>query len=264
LSPSDGRVVLVSGGSRGIGATTVRRLAEDGWDVSFCHDHDEQAALSVEKAVSELGARVLAVQADLTAGAAVRSWAQRAEEELGPVQAVVSCAGITRDRPLALIEDTDWRAVIDTGLDGVFHLCRATLPAMMERRSGQIVAVSSVSGVYRQAAGGAGNNSGNNSGNPGGIVAFTRALASQTAGYGIRVNAVVPAVVESDLTAIWPEEGKTRLTEAIVLRRFGSAAEVADRVAFLLSDQAGDLTGRVLEVDGGISLGYPVTPGRPA
>jgi 3-oxoacyl-[acyl-carrier protein] reductase len=264
LSPSDGRVVLVSGGSRGIGAATVRRLAEDGWDVSFCHDHDEQAALSVEKAVSELGARVLAVQADLTAGAAVRSWAQRAEEELGPVQAVVSCAGITRDRPLALIEDTDWRAVIDTGLDGVFHLCRATLPAMMERRSGQIVAVSSVSGVYRQAAGGAGNNSGNNSGNPGGIVAFTRALASQTAGYGIRVNAVVPAVVESDLTAIWPEEGKTRLTEAIVLRRFGSAAEVADRVAFLLSDQAGDLTGRVLEVDGGISLGYPVTPGRPA
>jgi 3-oxoacyl-[acyl-carrier protein] reductase len=256
LSPSDGRVVLVSGGSRGIGAATVRRLAEDGWDVSFCHDHDEQAALSVEKAVSELGARVLAVQADLTAGAAVRSWAQRAEEELGPVQAVVSCAGITRDRPLALIEDTDWRAVIDTGLDGVFHLCRATLPAMMERRSGRIVAVSSVSGVYRQAAGGAAN--------PGGIVAFTRALASQTAGYGIRVNAVVPGVVESDLTAIWPEEGKTRLTEAIVLRRFGSAAEVADRVAFLLSDQAGDLTGRVLEVDGGISLGYPVTPGRPA
>ena len=149
MSPSEGRVVLVSGGSRGIGAATVLRLAEDGWDVSFCHDHDEQAALSVEKAVSELGVRVLAVQADLTAGAAVRSWAQRAEEELGPVQAVVSCAGIARDRPLALIEDTDWRAVIDTGLDGVFHLCRAILPAMMDRGSGRIVAVSSVSGVYR-------------------------------------------------------------------------------------------------------------------
>jgi 3-oxoacyl-[acyl-carrier protein] reductase len=250
LSPGDGRVVLVSGGSRGIGAATVRRLAGDGWDVSFCHDRDEQAALSVEKAVSELGVRVLAVQADLTAGAAVRSWAQLAREELGPVQAVVSCAGIARDRPLALIEDTDWRAVIDTGLDGVFHLCRATLPAMMGRGSGQIVAVSSVSGVYRHAPAGPGDISGN----PAGVVAFTRALASQTARYGIRVNAVVPGVVESDLTAIWPEEGKTRLTEAIVLRRFGSAAEVADRVAFLLSDQAGDLTGRVLEVDGGISL----------
>ena len=262
MSPNDGRVVLVSGGSRGIGAATVRRLAEDGWDVSFCHDRDEQAAVSVEKAVSELGVRVLAVQADLTAGASVRSWAQQAEEELGPVQAVVSCAGITRDRPLALIDDTDWRAVIDTGLDGVFHLCRATLPAMMERGSGQIVAVSSVSGVYRHAAGGPTNPGGTanpgDTANPAGVVAFTRALASQTAGYGIRVNAVVPGVVESDLTAIWPEEGpkkgSARLTEAIVLRRFGSAAEVADRVAFLLSDQAGDLTGRVLEVDGGISL----------
>jgi 3-oxoacyl-[acyl-carrier protein] reductase len=250
LSPSDGRVVLVSAGSRGIGAATVRRLAEDGWDVSFCHDHDERAALSLEKAVSELGVRVLAVQAELTAGAAVRSWAHRAEEELGPVQAVVSCAAMARDRPLALIEDTDWRAVIDTGLDGLFHLCRAALPAMMERGCGRIVAVSSVSGVYRQGAGA--------TPSPAGVVAFTRALASQTARYGVRVNAVVPGVVESDLTAIWPEEGpkmgRARLTEAIVLRRFGSAAEVADRVAFLLSDQAGDLTGRVLEVDGGISL----------
>ena len=243
---SDGRVALVSGGSRGIGAATVRRLALDGWDVSFCHDRDEQAALSVEKAVSELGVRVLAVQADLTAGAAVRSWFQRAEEELGPVQAVVSCAGITRDRPLALIEDADWRAVIDTGLDGVFHLCRAALPVMTQRQSGKIIAVSSVSGVYRQAPGGSANSAG--------IIAFTKALASQTARYGIQVNAVVPGVIESDLSAIWPEEGKTRLTEAIVLRRFGSAPEVADRVAFLLSDQAGDLTGRVLEMDGGISL----------
>ena len=88
---------------------------------------------------------MLAVQADLTAVAEVTAWARRAEEELGPVQAVVSCAGITRDRPLALLTDADWRAVTDTSLDGVFHLCRAVLPAMMGRRSGRIVAVSSVS-----------------------------------------------------------------------------------------------------------------------
>jgi len=124
LSHGYGRVVLVSGGSRGIGAATVRRLAADGWDISFCHHHDAQFAVDVERAASELGARVLAVQADTTRAAEVISWVRRAEEDLGPVQAVVSCAGITRDQPLTLLEDADWRAVIDTNLDGVFHLSR--------------------------------------------------------------------------------------------------------------------------------------------
>ena len=150
-----GRVVLVSGGSRGIGAATVRRLAAAGWDISFCHHHDAPSAFEaeeVEQAASELGARVLAVQADTTRATEVTSWVRRAEEVLGPVQAVVSCAGIARDRPLMLLEDADWRAVIDTNLDGVFHLCRAVLPAMMGRQAGRIVTVSSVSGVYGDAA----------------------------------------------------------------------------------------------------------------
>src|SRR3984957_12286258 len=166
-----GRVALVSGGSRGIGAATVRRLAADGWDVSFCHHDDEQAAVETEKAASELGARVLAVQADLTAAAEVSAWVRRAEDDLGPAQAVVSCAGITRDGPLTLLTDADWRAVTDTSLAGVFHLCRAVLPAMMARQSGRIVVVSSVSAVYGSATPAAAR---------AGIAGFIRALASQT------------------------------------------------------------------------------------
>jgi 3-oxoacyl-[acyl-carrier protein] reductase len=246
LSQGFGRVALVSGGARGIGAATVRRLAANGWDISFCHHRDEQAA-ETEKAASELGARVLAVQADLTAAAEVTAWARRAEQDLGPVQAVVSCAGITRDQPLTLLTDADWRTVTDTGLDGVFHLCRAVLPAMMERQSGRIVAVSSVSGVYGHATAGAAR---------AGIAGFTRALASQTRRYGIRANAVTPAAHagRADLTSIWPEATSAPLTEAIALRRFASAAEAADRVAFLLSDAAADITGTVVEVPGGINL----------
>jgi len=252
LGQGFGRVVLVSGGSRGIGAATVRRLAADGWDIGFCHHHDEQSAAGMEKAASELGARVLAVQADLTRAAEVTSWVRRTEEELGPVQALVSCAGITRDRPLALLADADWRAVIDTNLDGVFHLCRAVLPAMMARHSGRIVTVSSVSGVYGQAAGRGLSTA------RAGIVGFTRALASQTGRYGIRANAVAPGAHSrrTDMTAIWPERTTARLTEAIALRRFASAAEAADQVAFLLSDAAADLTGTVIEVAG--SIGLPI------
>jgi 3-oxoacyl-[acyl-carrier protein] reductase len=250
LSPGYGRTALVSGGSRGIGAATVRRLAADGWDISFCHHHDERSAVEAEKAASELGARVLVVQADLTRVAEVASWVRRAEEDLGPVQAVVSCAGITRDRPLAQLEDADWRTVIDSNLEDVFHLCRAVLPAMMERQCGRIVTVSSVSGVYHDA-----HEDGSGPARAG-IVGFVRALASQTRRYGIRANAVTPAAHSgrADTTTIWPEATAAPLTEAIALRRFASAAEAADRVAFLLSDAAADTTGTVVEVPSGITL----------
>jgi len=255
LGQGFGRVALVSGGSRGIGAATVRRLAADGWDISFCHHQDGLSAAEVERSASELGARVLAVQADLTRAAEVTSWVRRAEEDLGPVQALVSCAGITRDQPLALLADTDWRAVIDTGLDSVFQLCRAVLPAMMERQSGRIVTVSSVSAVY----GAAGPYP--ERGLPAaraGIVGFIRALASQTGRYGIHANAVTPGAysTRTDTTAIWPERTTARLTEAIALRRFASAAEAADQVAFLLSDAAAEITGTVVEVPG--SIGLPI------
>jgi 3-oxoacyl-[acyl-carrier protein] reductase len=245
------RVVLVSGGSRGIGAATVRRLAADGWDISFCHHGDEQAAVETEKAASELGARTLAVQADLTAVAEVAAWVGRAEDDLGPAQAVVSCAGITRDGPLTLLTDADWRAVTDTSLVGVFHLCRAVLPAMMARQSGRIVVVSSVSAVYGSATPDATSGAAR-----AGIAGFIGALAGQTRRYGIRANAVTPGAHASriEMTAIWPENTTAPVTEAIALRRFASAAEAADRVAFLLSDAAADITGTVVEVPGGISL----------
>src|SRR3984957_3051730 len=250
-----GRVALVSGGSRGIGAATVRRLAADGWDVSFCHHGDEQAAVETEKAAFELGARALAVQADLTAVAEVSAWVRRAEDDLGPAQAVISCAGITRDGPLALLTDADWRAGTDTTPAGVFHLCRAVLPAMMARQAGRIVVVSSVSAVYGTANPGA-NPGANHGAARAGIAGFIGALAGQTRRYGIRANAVTPGAHASrtELTAIWPEYTTAPVTEAIALRRFASAAEAADRVAFLLSDAAADITGTVVEVPGGISL----------
>jgi 3-oxoacyl-[acyl-carrier protein] reductase len=248
-----GGIVLVSGGSRGIGAETVLRLAADGWDVAFCYQSDEIAARKVEKAVGELGVRVLATQADVTDAGAVTNWVASVESELGPVSAVVSCAGVSRDKPLALMQDADWRSVIDTNLDGVFNLCRAAVLPMIERRHGQVVAISSVSGVYGDA--------GPSSCSPAkaGIIGFTKALAKEVARFGIRVNVVTPSMLDTDMTAILPDKtrgpGKTRgkVTETIALRRFGTAREVADLVALLLSGQASHLTGSVVEVHGGIA-----------
>jgi 3-oxoacyl-[acyl-carrier protein] reductase len=248
LNLDDRRVALVAGGSRGIGATTVLRLAADGWDISLCHHRDGQAARQVEKTASELGARVAVTEVDVTDAAQVTAWFRETEDELGPPGALVSCAGIARDRPLARLEDADWRAVIETGLDGVLHLCRAAMFAMMKRRSGRIVTVSSVCGTYDHRAPGEDHTSRS------GIGGLVKVLASQGARFGISVNAVTPGPLTHDTTAILPDKNRVNLSETVALRRFGDAADVAELVAFLLSGDACDITGRVLEVSSAISL----------
>jgi 3-oxoacyl-[acyl-carrier protein] reductase len=256
LSQDYRRVALVSDGSRGIGAATVRRLAAAGWDVSFCHRGDEQAVRQVEKAVSELGGRVLAVEVDVTDAAGVTSWFQRAQDELGPVQAAVSCAGMTRDQPLARLEDADWRAVLDTGLDGMFHICRAAMFAMMKRRSGRIVAVSSVCGAYQHWPADdrpAHDRPTHHWPVRAGIAGFVPALSALTSRFGVSVNAVTPGPATHDMTAILPELTRADLTETVALRRFDDPSDVAELVAFLLS-AACETTGRVLEVRSPISL----------
>ena len=258
------RVALVSDGSSGIGAATVRGLAAAGWDVSFCHRGDEQAVRQVEKAVSELGGRVLAVEVDVTDAAGVTSWFQQAEDELGPVQAAVSCAGMTRDQPLARLAEADWRAVLDTGLDGMFHICRAAMFAMMKRRSGRIVAVTSVCGAYehrpthdrpahRVPAHRVPAHQAHHWPVRAGMAGFVPALSALTSQFGISVNAVTPGPATHDMTAILPELTRADLTETVALRRFDDASDVADLVTFLLS-AACDITGHVLELRSPISL----------
>jgi 3-oxoacyl-[acyl-carrier protein] reductase len=259
------RVALVSDGSGDIGAATVRRLAWAGWDVGFSYRCDEQSARRLEKAASELGVRVLATRTDLAGAAEVISWVGRAEEELGPAEAMVICAGIARDRPLTRMAEADWRAVIGTTPESLHDLVHAALAAMAGRRSGRIVAVSSVFRAYdhvpprdRPAV----------FGSRPGIAALIRALADRAGRSGIRVNAVVPGLAEHgvDLTAILPGGTRAAVTETVALRRFGQAAEVADLVMFLLSEEAAALTGRVLAVTNSLALSrhhFVIFPGKP-
>jgi len=166
----------------------------------------------------------------------------------------VSCAGMTRDQPLARLAEADWRAVLDTGLDGMFHICRAAMFAMMKRRSGRIVAVSSVCGAYDHYA--AHDQSAHQARHwpvRAGMAGFVPALSALTSRFGISVNAVTPGPATHDMTAILPELTRADLTETVALRRFDDASDVADLVTFLLS-AACDITGHVLELRSPITL----------
>jgi 3-oxoacyl-[acyl-carrier protein] reductase len=241
-------VAVVSGGSRGIGRATVLRLARDGYDVSFCYRSDEAAADLLAKEVAELGVRALAVKADVAKADEVRGWLTRTEQELGDIAVAVTSAGITRDNPLVLMPDEDWAAVLDTNLDGVYHVCRSVVFAMMKRRNGVVVNISSVAGVY-------GNPTQTNySAAKAGIIGFTKALAKETARYGIRANVVAPGFIETDMTSGLTDKAREKALKSVPLGRMGTADEVADLVAYLASDRAGYITGAVFQIDGGITI----------
>jgi 3-oxoacyl-[acyl-carrier protein] reductase len=242
------RVALVSGGSRGIGRAVVLKLAEDGYDVSFCYRSDEQAATEVEKLAGELGVRALAVRVDVADSAAVKEWVDRTEKELGAIAVAVTSAGITRDQPLVLMTDDQWQSVLRTNLDGVYHVCRNVAFAMMKRKSGSIINLSSVSGVY-------GNPTQTNySASKAGIIGFSRALAKEVGRYRIRVNSVAPGIIDTEMTREMTDAARDKMMKVIPLKRFGEASEVAEVVSFLASDKAAYITGSTLQIDGGITV----------
>ncbi|MFE7139490.1 3-oxoacyl-[acyl-carrier-protein] reductase [Streptomyces sp. NPDC057644] len=248
MAETTNRVALVTGGSRGIGRATVRALARDGFHVAFCYRSDEEAARTLEKETADLGVRVTGSRVDVADATSVRAWMTAVEEEFGQIDAAVTAAGITRDNPLVLMEDEQWNQVLDTNLDGVYHVCRSVVFGMMKRRTGAIVNISSVAGVY-----GHGTQT-NYSASKAGIIGFSRALAKETGRSGIRVNAVAPGFIETDMVAAMNDKARKEALSSIPLRRMGTAEEVADLVAYLVSDRAAYITGAVLQIDGGITI----------
>lgn len=237
--------ILVTGGSRGIGRAVVEALLTgDGPAVAFTWSTSEDAAREIEAASA---GRARAFRLDLRDRGRPDDLVAEVEEALGPVEGLVNNAGVRRESLLALMRDEDWDEVLETNLGGAFRCCRAVLRGMMVRRRGAIVNVASLSalhGVAGQAAYAA---------SKAGLIGLTRSLAREAGRRNVRVNAVVPGFVATDLTAGLPEEAVRALRANECLPGGTSAAGVADAVAFLLSGRAAAITGQILVVDSGAS-----------
>lgn len=243
------RIALVTGGSRGIGRATAVQLAKDGFDIAFCYRNSEVEAAEVEREIEAEGRRALGCKCDVSDAGAVSDMVGSIEEALeGELSVVVNNAGITRDKPLVMMEQAMWQDVIDTNLGSVFNVCRSAVFGFIKKRDGCIINLSSVAGVYGNAT------QTNYSASKAGILGFSKALAKEVGPYGIRVNVVAPGFIATDMTAGLSEKRMGQVVASIPLRRMGEVQDVADLVSFLASDRARYITGQVLQVDGGIVL----------
>jgi 3-oxoacyl-[acyl-carrier protein] reductase len=243
-----GKVALVTGGGRGIGRAIVERLAGDGMDVVFFYRGNAAAAQEVVTVVGGAGGRAEALQVDVTEAAAVNAAVERVIETRGRIDLLVNNAGVVRDNLLALLDDADIRAVIDTNVIGPLNVTRAVVPHMISKRAGRIVNLSSVAG------GKAGRGQANYAASKGAVEAFTRAMAVELASRKITVNCVAPGVIETEMSQAVRDLAGDEVKARILLRRYGQAQDVAHAVWFLASRFADYITGEVLHVDGGFKM----------
>jgi 3-oxoacyl-[acyl-carrier protein] reductase len=241
-----GKVALVTGGSRGIGAAIAHSLSEAGAAVALCARHLEPA-VHVAKAIEARGGRALAVEADIGRAEDPDRVVAACLDRFGRLDILVNSAGITRDGLILRMKDGDWDQVLSVNLAGAFRCARAALRSMLkQKQGGRIINIGSVVGSMGNVG------QVNYAAAKAGLIGLTKALAREVASRGVTVNAVSPGFIDTDMTAGLPESVRQTCLAQIPLRRFGTAGEVAAAVTFLASDGAAYITGQVIHVNGGM------------
>jgi 3-oxoacyl-[acyl-carrier protein] reductase len=244
--PLKGKTAVISGAARGIGRAIAVELACQGINISFNYSKSQSEAEALEKELHELGVKAKGFQVDIKDYAAVKGWVDKTKEDFGSLDIVVNNAGIIRDRAFALMEIGDWQDVINTNLGGTMNLTRAAIVTLVKQKSGNIVtSVTGITGMSRQT---------NYAASKAGIIGFTKSLAKEVAAYNIRVNAVAPGFIETEMLKDLKETYRNQIIEHIPLGRMGKSEEVARVVKFLVSDSSNYITGQTIIIDGGMSL----------
>jgi len=245
--PFAGKIALVTGGSRGIGAATCRTLARDGAFVYINYRSRAEEAAQILDAIRESGGDGALAPASVSDPDQVAAMFKIIREQHGRLDLLVNNAGVMRDTYLGMMSLPEWQSVIDTNLTGLYLCSRTAIKMMMGKRYGRIVNVSSVSGLIGAAG------QCNYSTTKAGILAFTKSLAWETSSYNIRVNAVVPGAIETGMFTSIPQQERAALIAQCPLKRPGRPEEVAEAIVFLLSEKASYIQGQAIVVDGGLS-----------